>query len=190
MSSQALPRTVSVRKYAAAGHSLSGTIPLARLPRVAAAILQAAGPFAVEIEFAENEFGKRTLRARVDGSVALACQRCLKPVTIAVQADSILTVVAHDAEAKASLRDVDPLIVEGDELEVYALVEDELLMALPIVALHEQEDCTVQIAGFNTAAQEPANRGNEAAADSAAVSAGERENPFAVLRELKPGKQD
>ncbi|NNC55026.1 MAG: hypothetical protein HKO07_04805 [Pseudomonadales bacterium] len=173
---------MSVRKFAIAGSSLNGSIALAALPRLSGAVLAASEPFAVAIDFAENEFGKRTLKVRIDGTVALECQRCLKPVDVAVTADSNLTVVAHDEEARARLRDLDPLIVEGDELEVFALIEDELLMALPIIALHPQPDC----AGPGNELGASASAVSQGSDESAQVQPGEqRENPFAVLRDLK-----
>ncbi|MGB5324103.1 MAG: YceD family protein, partial [Pseudomonadales bacterium] len=176
MSSQALPRTLSVRKAITAGSCLSGRLELASLARVAGAVLGAEQPFGVELVFAETDGGKWTVHARVDGLVQLECQRCLQPVTVPLSADSLLTIVAHDAEARARLRDVEPLLLQGDELDVFGLVEDEILLALPIVALHDSGDCRAQTAqGAVQDKGEDAGHGEQESSER-------RKNPFAVLQ--------
>lgn len=206
MSSQVLPRTVSVRRAAQAGSELRGDVDLASMPRVAAAVLGANSPLEVSLVFGESDTGKRTVRASVDGVVQLECQRCLQPVDVALAARSFLTVVAHDEEAKARIRDVDPLIVPGDELDVIGLLEEEILLALPIVALHDT-DCTAAMPGVGSpgsaqgvkggtvaehvgpgSAQQPGASSGPATADLA--SQGGSRKPFAVLGELKRSLRD
>lgn len=200
MSSQDLPRTLSVRRAAVSGSLYEGEVGLAQLPRVAGAVIGADQRFQVRLQFAESESGKRILHAQVTGQAWLECQRCLQPVLVALAADSRLTIVAHDDEARASLREHDPLVVPGNEFDTYALVEDEILLALPIVALHESSDCPESLNVHGAASQgdaavdEPVGNMRQPGVGAAQEAAGEagdepqpgrRANPFAVLGRLR-----
>ena len=99
----------------------------------------------------------------VSGLVPLACQRCLEPVPCDLDVDTLLELVPEGAdlsqdELEDDTRDFLPVV---RELDVAELVEDEILLALPVAPRHEK--C-----------------GLPGAAD-----AGERINPFAALAGLK-----
>lgn len=103
------------------------------------------------------------LQLEVGGLLLLACQRCLEAIPFELDVDSLLELIPADAElSQEELEDDtrDFLSVAG-ELEVAELVEDEVLLALPVAPRHER--C-----------------GLPGAAD-----AGERINPFAALTGLK-----
>ncbi len=76
----------------------------------------------------------------VSAKVELVCQRCLDNVAYALKSKTTLTVVRDDEEAKRLLKELEPLLVDDDELDLYQLVEEELSLALPSVALHEGEE--------------------------------------------------
>jgi uncharacterized protein len=72
--------------------------------------------------------------------------------------------------------DLDPCLVEDDLVQFSDLLEEELLLALPQVAMHEPGACHPPASGVT----------GEIPAES---SRQERENPFAVLSELKRDKE-
>jgi DUF177 domain-containing protein len=86
-----------------------------------------------------NERGKPGLKLAVDGSVRLECQRCLGGLDFPVHLEVQLEFARSDAEIMAADDDIDR-VVAGREMSAAALVEDEVLLALPMVAKHEQ--CT------------------------------------------------
>jgi len=103
------------------------------------------------------------LQLEISGVLPLACQRCLDAVPFDLDVNSLLELVPEGAElSEDELEDDtrDFLPVER-ELDVAELVEDEILLALPVAPRHEK--C-----------------GLPGAAD-----AGERINPFAALSGLK-----
>ena len=115
------------------------------------------------IEGLKGERGKFMLHLVVSGVVPLACQRCLEAIHFKLDVDSLLELVPADVElSQEELEDDtrDFLPVAG-ELDVAELVEDEILLALPVAPRHER--CGVPDA----------------------ASAGERINPFAILDGLK-----
>ena len=103
------------------------------------------------------------LHLEVNGVLPLACQRCLDGIRFELDVDSLLELIPEGSElSQDELEDDtrDFLPVAG-ELDVAELVEDEILLALPVAPRHEK--C-----------------GLPGAAD-----AGERINPFAALAGLK-----
>lgn len=76
------------------------------------------------------------LDAEVD--LPMQCQRCLKPVLTTVVAERSFRFVADEATA-AALDDEaeEDILVLSRDLDALALVEDELIMALPLVPRHE-----------------------------------------------------
>jgi uncharacterized protein len=114
------------------------------------------------------------LHLTVDTSLPLTCQRCLGPVDIAVAVNRSFRFVDGEeaAEAQDEEAEEDVLAVSQD-FKLSDLIEDEILMALPVVPRHEV--CPVEV---RLAAIDP---GFEAAS-------AEKRNPFAVLAKLQRGK--
>ena len=84
-----------------------------------------------------NERGKPGLKLAVDGSVSLECQRCLGNLEFPVHIEAQLEFALSEAESTAADDDIER-VVASRELSVAALVEDEVLLALPMVPKHEQ----------------------------------------------------
>lgn len=136
-----LPRSVAVRKLAAQSQSLRGVIDGAGLPRLSEAVLAIADPVTVELRFDPGTAGFPEVIGRVSAQVSMTCQRCLGALTVALDAPIAMGVV-HDIAAEQRLpQRLDPWIVVEEDGDLYDLVEEELLLALPIVALHEDESC-------------------------------------------------
>jgi uncharacterized protein len=84
-----------------------------------------------------NERGKPGLRLLLDGSVRLECQRCLDSLDLPLHLEAQLEFAASESEVAAADDDVERVLV-GREMSVAALVEDEVLLALPMVPKHER----------------------------------------------------
>lgn len=110
------------------------------------------------------------LRASVQ--LPMQCQRCLTPVLETVEAERSFRFVADEATA-AALDDEaeEDILVISRDFDAMALVEDELIMSLPLVPLHEVCPENVPMS----------------AVDPEFEVAAERPNPFGVLASLKTG---
>lgn len=108
------------------------------------------------------------LRASVQ--LPMQCQRCLTPVLETVEAERSFRFVADEATA-AALDDEaeEDILVISRDFDALALVEDELILSLPLVPLHEVCPEAVPMS----------------AVDSEFEAASERPNPFGVLAGLK-----
>jgi uncharacterized protein len=84
-----------------------------------------------------NERGKPGLALAVVGSVRLQCQRCLGSLELPLYLEAQVEFASSEAEIMAADDDVER-VVASREMSVAALVEDEVLLALPMVPKHEQ----------------------------------------------------
>lgn len=103
-------------------------------------------------------------------TLPLTCQRCLGPVDVPVQIDRSFRFV--DSEAQAELEDdesSEDVLVLSQDFDLVGLIEDEVLMDLPVVPRHET--CPVAIKLM--------------AADADFEDAPVKPNPFAGLAVLK-----
>ena len=215
MSSQSIPPFVALRKAVKSGGEYSGDVALSSLPHLAerleAGSSRIAHSLKAELVFAEDEFGKSTVSLKIVGAVPLLCERCLEPYSHQLAVESCLTVVRHDEEAKTRLGDLEPLVVADDRVDVYRLIEDEVLLALPIVPGHDlqrEPECAeraVKLVAGDWLTLSSSQGGSYQCddADSADIdgvdivrkntrknaasqsAAGEKDNPFAVLSSLK-----
>ena len=105
--------------------------------------------------------------------IDLVCQRCLEPVTTQVQFDREFRFVESEEAAFAQDEDSEEdLLVSSPQFDLLELVEDELLMALPVSPKHDKCPGDLKLS----------------AADADFEATRERPNPFAKLAQLKTPK--
>lgn len=172
------PRRLDVQAFAQAGRSLRGEQPVADFERVVPSCVQGAADPGVHWE-ARGELREAVggapevwmhLQART--ALPLTCQRCLDTVHTPLEVDRWFRFVADEATATAQdeICDEDILVLAPD-LDLHALIEDELLLELPYVPRHDE--CPTQ--------------GPTAVADAGYVEPATRPGPFAALARLKQG---
>lgn len=168
------PRKLDVAAFASDAGLLEGRWPLADFERLGAGPQQEG---AVEwsirgqrtsVVGAEPEIWLHlTARARI----GLECQRCLRPVTWDLDVKrSLRFACGEDAAAALDALSDDDVLELQRSVDLLDVIEDELLLDLPLVPMHEQ--CPQPL---------PASAGD---AQGAAASA-QRANPFAALAKLK-----
>lgn len=114
------------------------------------------------------------LHLRAEASLPLVCQRCMGPVDIALVVDHAFRFVATEAQAEIEDEESEEdVLALSRDFNLKDLVEDELLMALPVVPRHEVCPVAVKLAA------------QDADFDEASAQA---PNPFAVLAGLRGGK--
>lgn len=97
------------------------------------------------------------LRLQADAVVPLCCQRCLGPVHETIALDRWIRFVADEAQAEALDAELeDDVLVLKRDLDLRELVEDELLLALPLVPRHEVCPEPLPMEAAADEAQEPA----------------------------------
>ncbi|MDA0279933.1 MAG: hypothetical protein ACI80L_002261 [Pseudohongiellaceae bacterium] len=170
MSDSSIPAYADTRKIFQQEDIISGNIGLDRLPRFSKTLANDQGLVSLELKFTFGEAKERLITGSLQAQVNVFCQRCLKPLAIAL-ADDIKLALVRDEEAALRLdAKLDPWICEDHKLDLAELIEEQLILCTPIVSYHESGECMTQkdyVAG-------------EDATESVAS-----ESPFAVLRSLK-----
>ncbi|MGH8149790.1 MAG: YceD family protein [Steroidobacteraceae bacterium] len=115
-------------------------IALDELPRVTPQLARTAGCVTGWARF-DRERGMPVADVEVAARVALTCQRCLAPLEWPVQCRDRVALVAGAAEADRVPEGLETLLAPDHRVSVRDLVEEELLLALPIVPLHAADDC-------------------------------------------------
>ena len=171
------PRHLNIAAFAQAKDSLAGEEKLARFERLIEAS-QGLGGEAMVVYSARGEL--RPDAAGVDEpwvhlaaqtTVPLTCQRCLGVADVEIQFERDFRFVATEelAEVEDEESEEDVLVL-SKAFDLLELIEDELLLASPLVPMHavcpEPVKLTAADAGFDAQPEE-------------------RPNPFAVLQQLK-----
>jgi len=125
-------------EFARARSRLKGAWPVAEFPRLRDVLRSDAGSLSYELQGEPEMQGRPALRLRVEGALQLNCQRCLGALEFPVRIDVVLRLALSQEEADAEPLDADgpDCIVAGREMAVRAMVEDEVLLAIPIAPRH------------------------------------------------------
>jgi uncharacterized protein len=167
-----LPDRVDYVRLAAEGARLDRVYALDAMPRLRDVLADPRGSVAASFEFARLPTGRPGATVSVKSEVWLTCQRCLQGFAFPVDARSEIEFAA--SEAAESPREV--YAVNDGLVSLRELAEEELLLALPIVAM-----CAVP----ETCGQAPmAPDVSYVAAGESRDMSGERSRPFAVLQDL------
>ncbi len=169
------PRRLDVAALAAAGASLEGRWPLAGMSRLLESVdaVRTEAQDAAEVTWradgehaAHGPLPRIRLHVTASARVTMTCQRCLGPLELPLEVDRRFGFVEGEAQAAAidAESEEDVLALERS-LDVHALIEDELLLALPLVPRHE--DCSPPAGGDPPADEAPT------------------EHPFAALEALR-----
>lgn len=83
-----------------------------------------------------------SLQLTIRGEVALTCQRCLGGMQHSVQLERTLYLARNETELERleALPDSDAILV-GETLDLVGLVEDEVLLSLPLAPMHAEGEC-------------------------------------------------
>jgi len=175
MSAQRLPAQIAPYKYARQGMSLKGVLSLAGMERLQGALASPEGQVEVDLEFGRDEQGTYFVRGSLQATVEMVCQRCMEAMPVEITAEIKLGFCGSDGMAEGIPDEYEPCVVEEELIVLSDLVEDELILALPLVALHPDKSC------------QPWLEQNKAETIEQEVTE-ERKNPFDVLKDLKPQK--
>jgi uncharacterized protein len=174
--SKRFPDRIDPWRFADLGKEISGELPLDSFSRLSACLLKPAGNVNFRLVFGRDKERRAILNGWLKVVLSLQCQRCLEEVNLPVDIRLSVVFVQGLDEAEVLSEDLDPCLVADDQVQLRDLLEDELLLALPQVAMHEPGACAAPVSGVPS--EKPIKSSGQ-----------ERENPFAVLSELKRDKE-
>ena len=137
----ARPTLDSIR-FARSRDRLTGELPVAQLERLSDSLASDEGSVSYTL-LGGTESGRLVLRIEIDASVILRCQYCLEPYAQDLHVEQVLPLARDEAELSRWERE-DPLLdalVADPALDVLTLVEDEILLSLPVAPRHPDGGC-------------------------------------------------
>ncbi|NDJ58156.1 23S rRNA accumulation protein YceD [Enterobacteriaceae bacterium 4M9] len=142
-----------------------------QVERVAESVVSVDSDVECALSFAIDNQRLAVITGEARVSVTLMCQRCGQPFSHDVHATYCFSPVVTDEQAEALPEAYEPIQVnEFGEIDLLAMVEDEIILSLPVVPVHDSEHCEVSDADmvFGELPDEA-----------------QKPNPFAVLASLK-----
>ena len=133
-----LPVHIDPLRFSETGRLLKGRIPLAGMTRLADYLLQTEGEVEVELEFGVDDVRTSFLHGQLSTSLKLICQRCLGEMDHRINNDFLIAFVAEDKSQETIPEQYEPFLLDGELVHLQDLIEDELILALPIVPKHSQ----------------------------------------------------
>lgn len=167
--SERLPEFIDPLRLAAQGRLLNGQLALSQMQRLTPTLASTRGTVDIQLEFGQDGQNISYLRGQIRANLELICQRCLQALAFSLEAEPCLGIVTSQTQADRLPEQYEPLLVDDDLISLAAVIEDEVLLSLPAIPKHENEDCLdlTQYTEPELAEEAP------------------RKNPFTLLKRLK-----
>jgi uncharacterized protein len=173
--SREYPDWISPARAAEGKRVFSGTVPLARMKRLAPLLADTQGEAAFVAAFKTDLEKRVVVELQVTAALPLVCQASLDVYDEQVERNAVLAVIEHQHEQEDLPDSYDPVQTENGRLAIASLVEDELLLGLPQIPRKPG----LEPIEYSTGG---------AVREETDAPAGSRENPFAALQDML--KQD
>jgi len=132
-----LPEYIEPVGLADVGRSFRGEVPVSKLLRLLPSLSSADGVLKVQLDFRLDERCIRILKGTIEGTVSLVCQRCLKALRFPLELGFRLGIVTSETDMDRLPEGYEPLLVSGEPLRTFDVVEDEVMLSVPAFPLHE-----------------------------------------------------
>ena len=119
---------------------LNGEMDLGKLTRLCELLKSDKGSVRASLRFSQQGMGSTAVDLSYEGNLDLVCQRCLESVTEKISGRVLLVILEDDSMVSSAPEDHEPIILSGVRCQPAEIVEDELIISLPLVARHSQID--------------------------------------------------
>ena len=159
-------------QFARSSSELAGVIDAAQLPRLAEMQCRTPG-IRFRLKGGMNDRGKASLGMELSADMELVCQRCMQPLAFGLKIETDLELAKSQTEIESADDEVDRILASRS-MDLAAMVEDEAILALPMIPRHEH--CSEAAPGAVPAVME-------------SVQPAQPVSPFGVLAALKQGRK-
>ena len=167
-SRSSVPETLDAWRQVTARRGIEGRVPLASLRRLSSLLESPEGEVTFSLDFDRDSLGVAYVEVRAEAQLPLVCQRTLERFMLPVHIDQRMGLIRDEAEEAALPPGYEALLVDpSGELGTLDVVEDELILAVPVVPTRPGSEAVEQEWGSDE------------------VLEAEKPNPFAALAALK-----
>lgn len=164
-----LPEMLDAWRMVQARRGVEGRLPLSSLTRLRESLADTEGEARFSLDFDRDALRVPYVELRIEAELPLVCQRSLERFLLPVNIVQRLGLIRDEAEEAALPPGYEPLLVPDDgQLRTVELVEDELILAVPVVPTNPATEAVEREWPVTAEVEEP-----------------KRENPFAALSALK-----
>lgn len=156
------PEFIDPVSLSARGLSYQGDKPLSCMQRLCDSLSDCGGSARYELEFLQ-EGRLHVIHGRIKAKLVLQCQNCLEELILTVDSQLKLGAVRTLEEVSRLSDAYEPLLMQDRKIALKDIIEEELLLALPIIPKHEY--CGIDRQDFTATDEKP--------------------NPFSILVDLK-----
>jgi uncharacterized protein len=168
-----LPKEIDPLRLAQNGLKLDGQILLNTMPRLAGSLHHDDGLVDVGLAFDVDQIGTPYMKGEFNAEVSIICERCMSPMTMTLSVSCLLAMVVSERNIDSLAEQYDPWLLEdSDPVLLSKVVEDELILVLPLVPRH-------------TRACLPSEAWSAMSEESEEDEGDKPESPFAILSSLK-----
>lgn len=168
-----IPRTVDPAKSAQKRLDYEGIIQASLMKRLKLSVEGVKRDADVSLSFGQDEQNLVVISGKANVEVDLECQRCNEVFSHLCEVEFVYTPSSRKVNEDEIPEEYDLVdLNEYGELDLIALIEDEFILSLPQVAMHEPSECRVQ-------------SDNLVFGDLPKEALEEKPNPFDVLKNLK-----
>lgn len=151
---QELPKFIDPQGPLKGAGMSEGRISPTRLARIAAPYT-AKNPTTVHYRLDVDEGGLLRISGQVKTEIGAVCQRCLEGMTIRIERSFDAVLVDAQTPGSAELSDIEDVVTMSEgRFDIEQFVEDEVILACPMIPLHDNDDCRAN----DTGADEPETR--------------------------------
>ena len=148
-----------------------GSLPLAHMSRLSALLADSDGDCQYVVEFYRDPLKIDVMHIQLQADLALICQRSLERFVQRVEVDRRLGLISEESQEVSLPEGMEAVLIEGNgEVSPIELLEDELLLSVPLIPVNP-----------NAPELDPKWTEEEAVEE-------EKSNPFAALSSLKVHK--
>ena len=164
--SSVAPLIIDPVRFARDGSSVAGELPLSGMPRLKDLLSDREGAVSYAVQGYMSAKGQPVLRVSLTADLAVPCQRCLEELRLHVDTRREIVLLARVTDADPSEGEDDDIdfMPSTGSLDLHDLVEQEVVLSLPMAPRHAEAACRLQ---------------------PVATNAGERSSPFSTLAGLK-----
>lgn len=128
--------------------SFQGVVSSAELSRLNELLSSPTEDIAYSISFSRDASKRCIIHSHVTAQLPVLCQRCGQAMVLPIDVSTQLCVVADDQLAKQLPADYEPLVIAEGVVSLGDIVEEELLLAVPMIPKHPEDKCppvTIQL---------------------------------------------
>lgn len=166
-----LPAEIDPIQLSEEGTRLMGELSGTSMSRLREDCTAMSGPVRIDLRFEKTVGGQRLMSGTIELACQTICQRCMQSMDLSLETKTLTLLLKPEEEAASGGSEVRESIIAEGRVSLSSLVEDELLLAMPMIPMHDSSECSV------TGCTSGSNLRDDATAN--------KQSPFAVLGALK-----